>query len=498
MKKLFESYFNLREESGKTPTTVTSHVKLKKDGNSEFTPFTIDKNSHANLKDIVKAFSDSSKVGVGYTTIDKSKGEHEPSLKKKSLYLVGGAVRDHLKGKTPKNYDLVTDATPSEIRMILSEPEVGFVEVKPLSKSENNKYAHLPIAGGKKKVFYASRWDKQGKELEITAEVNGEKFNISTLSKHSKSRNVVPDKAETAASVEEDAVNRDFTMNSLYIPLTNHDGDNADLIDPHGGAHHLKNGEIKVVGTNLASKMDEDPTIAMKYIKMITKFGNPDKMPENHKELIGKHAGLQKLDKDSVRKNYLDGLESPDVDPRKFLGLYHSTGLLKNVFPGVEFDSKTAPQGLRGDRWLSTAWLLRDQEPEKVYDLLNVHGWSKSEANDVAYLVKFYQWATKNNFDPMQFHDMKSTHTGLTKNKIRDWMKMSKAHSPEVDSFLTIDTSDLKPYSQGEYGQRTINPMYQDVLGRSPVGKEFDMVKKFLSSEKWKDSIDKMKKTEDK
>jgi hypothetical protein len=36
------------------------------------------------------------------------------------------------------------------------------------------------------------------------------------------------------------------------------------------------------------------------------------------------------------------------------------------------------------------------------------------------------------------------------------------------------------------------------VLGRSPVGKEFDMVKKFLSSEKWKDSIDKMKKTEDK
>jgi tRNA nucleotidyltransferase/poly(A) polymerase len=287
-------------------------------------------------------------------------------------------------------------------------------------------------------------------------------------------------------------------MNSLYIPLTNHDGDNSDLIDPHGGAHHLKNSEIKIIGNSLASKMDEDPTIAMKYIKMLTKFGNPDKIPEAHKELIGKHAGLQKLDKDTIRKNYLDGLESPDVDPRKFLSLYHSTGLLKNVFPGVEFDSKTAPQGLRGDRWLSTAWLLKDQEPHNIYDLLSDHGWSKSEANDVAYLVKFYQWATKNNFDPMQFHDMKSIHTGLTKSKIRDWMKMSKAHSPEVDSFLTIDTSDLKPYSQGQYGQRMVNPMYQDVLGRSPVGKEFDMVKKFLSSEKWKDSLDKMKKSEDK
>ena len=35
-------------------------------------------------------------------------------------YLVGGAVRDLLIGNTPKDFDIVTDATPSKIKKISS------------------------------------------------------------------------------------------------------------------------------------------------------------------------------------------------------------------------------------------------------------------------------------------------------------------------------------------------------------------------------------------
>lgn len=37
----------------------------------------------------------------------------------KSLYLVGGAVRDAVAGKTPKDFDVATDATPDEVIEIL-------------------------------------------------------------------------------------------------------------------------------------------------------------------------------------------------------------------------------------------------------------------------------------------------------------------------------------------------------------------------------------------
>ena len=263
--------------SQKAKSLITSKIKLqKKEGSNEFSPFTVDRASHPNLRYLIKAFGDSDKVGLGYTTIDKTKGEVEPMLKKKTLHLTGGAVRDHLKGKTPRNYDLVTDATPSEMRMILANPEHGFTEARPRDPemAQDERYSNLPPAGSKNKIFYPSRWDMQGKELEFTVEINGEKFDLATLSKHSKSRRVKPEKGEAAASVEEDSLNRDFTMNGMYIPLAQSDGENSELVDPHGGAHHLKNGEVVAIGS-LIDKMRADPSTGPALCQNVISFRQP-------------------------------------------------------------------------------------------------------------------------------------------------------------------------------------------------------------------------------
>jgi hypothetical protein len=83
-----------------------------------------------------------------------------------------------LKGKTPRNYDIVTDATPSEMRMILTQPDSGFKKPKPRcgDYASDERYAKLPASEHQEQDFYASRWDKTGKEIEMTAEINGEKF----------------------------------------------------------------------------------------------------------------------------------------------------------------------------------------------------------------------------------------------------------------------------------------------------------------------------------
>lgn len=67
------------------------------------------------------------------------------------LYVVGGAVRDALLGKKPKDYDVATDATPNEIEKII-----------------NGKYK--TIDGGK------------SKDLGVTIIImNGEQFEIATF-----------------------------------------------------------------------------------------------------------------------------------------------------------------------------------------------------------------------------------------------------------------------------------------------------------------------------
>lgn len=75
----FSNYLKLRES--KETNFITSKIKLQKElGSKEFTPFTVNKNSHSNLRPIIKAFTNSNQVGLGYTTIDKTKGEIEPQL----------------------------------------------------------------------------------------------------------------------------------------------------------------------------------------------------------------------------------------------------------------------------------------------------------------------------------------------------------------------------------------------------------------------------------
>jgi len=501
MKTLFGKYFVLREESegsgaeGPKKPSLTSKIKLQKsEGSKEFSPFSVNRTTHPNLRLLIKAFTDSDKVGVGYTTIEKSKGEVEPQLKKKNLWLTGGAVRDHLKGKTPRNYDIVTDATPSEMRMILVQPDAGFSETKPRcgDYASDERYAKLPAPGSKNKIFYASRWDKTGKELEMTAEINGEKFEMGTLGKHPKSRRIQPEKGESAGSIEDDSANRDFTMNAMYIPLTTADGDNTDLIDPHGGAHHLKNGEVVAVG-DFNKRLGEDPATSLRYMKMLNRYGNPDKVPDKYKQALDRHKDLSDVPKDHVRKEFLDGLENPDTDPKKYMKSFKQTGLLGAVFPGVDFDDEDMPDDFQGDRWLAPAWVLRNNEPDAVKTMLVGGGWSKQEAADIAYLVKLYNWGSKNKWDSDQFYDMKNTHTGLTKSKIREWMQMAKQNGPETDAFLSHDDKDLSPYTSGEDGKKSVNPEYEKHLGRKPVGQEFDHIKRHLSTKRWKDNVGKLK-----
>lgn len=389
----FSEYVNYREH--KSP--VVSKIKLSRTpGEEEFQPFVIDKDNHSNLRDIVKAFENSTQVGVGYTTVDKDKGEVEPKLKKKLLYLTGGAVRDHLKGKTPRNYDLVTDATTSEIRMILSN--YGFEET---SEPKTNKY------------FYVSRTGKNGEEAEFTVVVNNETFYLSPMSKSLKSRRVSPE-GFSASGLEDDAANRDFTINAMYIPLKNSEGDNTELVDIYGGAHHLKNGQVVSVGS-FSQRVKEDPITAHKYIRMQSRYGNGE-TPETFNKVA---STINNLDPD-YKKEYLYGLECPDIDKSKYLKMYSDSGLLNTVYPvgGLSVD---VPEKALEDKFLTSAWLLKDSDSEQTRDALLSAGWDRQEVNDIMFLIKMYQ-SFKNRYEPQQ--PQQSSMCGLPSYKISKWKSL--------------------------------------------------------------------------
>lgn len=391
--KNFKEFLLLKESAA-----VVSKVKLNKsDYDSEFQPFIVDKQNHSNLRILLKSFDKSPEIGVGYTILDKNKGEVEPKLKKKTIYLVGGSVRDHLKGKTPRNYNLAIDASPDEIEMILKHNDFKHNE-------ENSRYNYSVVKS-----------DKRGRALEFVININGDKFYLSPLNKSLKSQNHIPGDANLTSDLEEDAAGRDFTINAMYIPLKNYDGENTELIDIYGGAHHLKNGQIISIGS-FTKKIKDDPLTAHRYIRMESKYGNNKKFPAKYQDITKNIK-----DYNSIYKNeFLSGYENEDTNRSKYLNFYKDSGLLGNVYPGCKLDNEDLPQDFIGDKFLTSAWMLKSNPNENLKQL-KISGWSDQEIRDILYLINLYK-TYKNSYH--QADTQKEEPCGLPSYKVSKWIKL--------------------------------------------------------------------------
>lgn len=149
------------------------------------------------------------------------------------LYLVGGAVRDVLLGKTPKDYDVTTAAKPEEVVNIL------------------NKYG----------IYNFPKGEAFGV---VSAVINGEEFEIATFrSDETKGRHP---EVKIGVSIESDAARRDLRINAIYYDI-----ENSEIIDLVGGLDDLKNGVIQMVG-NPQDRFEEDPLRILRFFRFFNHF----------------------------------------------------------------------------------------------------------------------------------------------------------------------------------------------------------------------------------
>ena len=138
-----------------------------------------------------------------------------------SSYIVGGAVRDLLVGNVPKDFDIVTDATPSKIKRIFRN-----------SRIIGRRFRLVHVVFGSK-IFEVSTF-RSNKEGSV-----GNEF----------------------GTIEQDVMRRDFTMNALYF-----DPQQEQIIDYVGGVHDIKKHILRPV-IPLETIFVEDPVRMLRAIK---------------------------------------------------------------------------------------------------------------------------------------------------------------------------------------------------------------------------------------
>lgn len=163
-------------------------------------------------------------------------------------YIVGGAVRDLLLGRTPKDFDISTAASPEEVRHVFGRRSVRII-------GKRFRLAHVYMG---RELFEVSTFRK-APENSGTAE--REAGRSAVLPEHL----IVSDNAFGTA--REDAWRRDFTVNALfYDPLR------EELLDHTGqGVSDIEHRIVRAIG-DPKLRFEEDPVRLLRALKLVAQY----------------------------------------------------------------------------------------------------------------------------------------------------------------------------------------------------------------------------------
>lgn len=179
-------------------------------------------------------------------------------------FLVGGALRDLLRGESPQDFDIASSAPPQAVAVLF--PHCKVVET-------GLAYGTVTLLLG-------------GISLEITSFRREEGYQDG---RH-------PTQLAPAATIEEDLARRDFTINAMaYHPQTG-------LVDPWGGRADLQAKVIRAVGEP-ASRFGEDGLRILRALRFAATLDFSIE-PETTQALLACRPMLEKISQERITKEF--------------------------------------------------------------------------------------------------------------------------------------------------------------------------------------------------
>ncbi len=211
-------------------------------------------------------------------------------------YLVGGCVRDLLLDRTPKDWDLTTNATPEDIQRVFPdsfyENDYGTVGVK--TGSEDPTLAVIEVTPYRTETGYT---DKRR-----------------------------PDAVAFGTSLEEDLARRDFTINAIAL-----DDSKGQLIDPYKGQKDLEARVLRTV-REPEDRFEEDALRLMRAVRLVAELHFA--LDSDTAAAIQKKAqNLSHISKERIRDEFTRMLKSDQ--PMMGIILSQQLGLLDYIAPDL-------------------------------------------------------------------------------------------------------------------------------------------------------------------
>ena len=159
-------------------------------------------------------------------------------------YLVGGCIRDVLLGIEPKDFDVVTNATPEQVKACFNN-----------CRLIGRRFRLANVVFGREIIEVATFRGHHESEKELDE---------AKISKQSEEGQLLRD--NVFGSIEEDAERRDFTINALYYSINDYA-----IYDFANGMQSIEQGLVDLIG-DPETRYREDPVRMLRAIRFSNKL----------------------------------------------------------------------------------------------------------------------------------------------------------------------------------------------------------------------------------
>ena len=201
--------------------------------------------------------------GIDHSLVDDHAIRVVSTLKQAGheAYIVGGAVRDLLVGRRPKDFDVATDATPEQVKALFRR---AFVI------GRRFRLVHVVFGRGREhEVIEVSTFRAYRDASEADTVAGNERTSKADLA----GKTHVVDAAGRVLRDNvwgpqiEDAARRDFTVNAMY-----YDPETRIVVDFHHGIADAKRRTLRMIG-DPATRYREDPVRLVRVVRFAAKLG---------------------------------------------------------------------------------------------------------------------------------------------------------------------------------------------------------------------------------
>jgi poly(A) polymerase len=178
-----------------------------------------------------------------------------------AAYIVGGAVRDLLVGRRPKDFDVATDATPEQVKALFRRAFIIGRRFRIVHVVHGRGRDHEVVEVSTFRAYLEAEQADQvaGNEKTSKSELAGKSHVVDA------SGRVLRD--NVWGPQIEDAARRDFTINAMYYdPVT------QVVVDYHHGLRDLKKKTLRMIG-DPATRFREDPVRLIRVLRFAAKLG---------------------------------------------------------------------------------------------------------------------------------------------------------------------------------------------------------------------------------